>query len=381
MSASRSLPGDFQDRIRSIVDPRCASRTSYPLVQILFMALCATLAGCEGWTAIADFARLKKPWFEQWFDLPYGTPSDDTFRRVFEVVKPQALTEAFACWVEHFRQHLPAEVIAIDGKSIRGAFDKANRTTPLHLLHVWATEQKILLGQRAVAGAPGEIAATEELLECLELQGTIVTVDAHGCTQSFATKALERGADYVMAVKGNRASVHTHTKQAFEQAASKSWHTEVDKGHGRLETRRICVLDADRLPPREHARWAGLRTLIQLERTRVVADKSSTETHYYLSSLPPDAKKLVSVIRTHWSVENQLHWVLDVSMGEDACRVRDRTSAENLAHLRRLALTLLNRPEAGSQSLRRKQRMAGWSDEYLMKLLTLGTFYPTNQAT
>lgn len=381
MNPTRPLPGQFELHLHSLHDPRNEHRTVYPLVQVLFMALCSVLANCEGWDMMAEFARTRRTWFEQWFALPKGTPSADTFRRVFERLKPHALTEAFAQWVDSLRQGVQGEVLAIDGKSVRGAFDQASRTTPLHLLHVWATEQKILLGQRAVAGAPGEIAATEELLGMLDIQGAIVTVDANGCTQGFAKKVMEQGADYVMALKGNRASIHTHTVRAFEQAESKPWHTDVDKGHGRIERRRIRVLDANPLPESVRRRWTALRTLIQIERTRVIGEDSSTETHYYLSSLPPDAKPILQVIRTHWSVENQLHWVLDVSMGEDACRVRDRTSAENLAHLRRLALTLLNRPEAGTLSIKMKQRKAGWSEDYLFKLLGFSTSHSRNQAT
>ncbi len=373
MAALRPLPGSFDEHVAHLDDPRVERTKRYALLELLFFAFCAVLAGCRGWDEIAHFARTKRRWFEQWFDLPDGTPCADTFGRLFARLAPPAFAGAFGAWIQQLRVRLPGEVIALDGKAVRGAFDTAARTTPLHVLHAWATEQQLLLGHRAVAGAPGEIAGIEELLRRLEVEGCVLTADANGCTQGVAEAIVGARADYALALKGNRGPVHDAVVAAFASPADgERSHREVDAGHGRVEARTTRVRDAAALPAALRERWAGLRALVAVERQRTVGEATSAETAYYLSSLPPEPARLARVVRAHWSVENQLHWVLDVTMGEDECRVRDKTAADNLGTLRRVALGLLKHPDAGRGSVVMKQRQAGWSEAYLMQLLCVG---------
>src|SRR5215207_3761717 len=208
MAILRPLPGSFDDHVTPLDDPRVERTKRYALTELLFFAFCAVLSGCNGWLEIAHFACSKRSWFEQWFDLPDGTPCADTFRRVFLRLDPHAFADAFGAWVRQLRVRLPGEVVALDGKAIRGAFDDAARTTPLHLLHAWATEQQLLLGHRAVAGAPGEVAGIGELLRLLEVDGCVLTTDANGCTRGVAAAILEARADYALALKGNRGPIH-----------------------------------------------------------------------------------------------------------------------------------------------------------------------------
>jgi predicted transposase YbfD/YdcC len=342
------------------------------------MAFAAVLSHCQDWDEIAAFGRSKKTWFESFFPLPDGTPCADTFSRVFGRLQPSVVQERLPRWLAGFRFDLNGQVVAFDGKAVRGATDPEHPSAPLYLLHAFATEAQLLLGQMSVAGAPGELAGASALIALLELSGSIVTFDANGCTQKNAAQIIGAGANYAFGLKGNRGSIHDQTKQLFAddraraepQAACEDEH---DKGHGRREQRRTRTLPATLLPAAMLGKWRGLASLVQIERTRVVGEKTSQQVHYYLSSLPPEPGPVSRAIRAHWGVENRLHWVLDVTMGEDKSRVQERRGAENLALLRRLALSLVSRPEAGKGSLVMKLRQAGWDDGYRMELLRLNT--------
>lgn len=377
-SSSRSpLPGRFEAHFGDLSDPRVHRTKRYPLTHVLFMAFSAVLAGCQGWDEIALFASERRDFFEKFFALPHGTPCADTFRRVFEALRAKALAERFAEWVETLHGSLAGQLVALDGKAVRGAFDHAARTTPLHLLQAWAVEQKLVLAHEASEGAPGELAAAERLLDLLALEGAVVTGDANFCTQALAARVVGEGADYIFTLKGNRGPICAETKQLFERKRAHA-DRQSGRGHGRRERRVVRVLSAELLPIERRQRWAGLQALVQVERRRTVeaTGESSVEKHYYLSSLPPDSERLAALIRKHWSIENQLHFVLDSSLREDACRVRDANSAENLALLRRMSLNLLRRPGAGSLSVPLKQRKATLSQDYLFRLLTLGAAEP-----
>lgn len=397
MNPKQPLPGSFQEHFNDLKDHRLARTRKYPLLQILFMAFSAILVGCKGWDEIAFFVKTKQTWFELWFELPHGTPCSDTFQRVFERLDPKAFSAAFEAWLLQLRKLLPGDILALDGKAIKGAFETSARTTPLHLLHVWATRQKVLLSQLAVDGAPGEIAGTQLLLQTLSVAGCVLIADANGCTQKNAAAIIDAKAGYVFGLKGNRGAIHKQTNKLFEKARELSSsaeltviteapgpvikeHQEADKGHGRLEERATRVMKAEVLPEKMREKWKGLQTLVCIERRRTIGEKTSHETHYYLSSLAPNAERLGEAIRAYWSVENQLHYVLDVTMGEDECRVRNFTSAENLGTLRRQALGLLNHPESGKGSVVMKMRAAGWDDNYRTKLLCISAQMPKNQA-
>lgn len=367
----------FAQHFATLPDPR--RRTpQHPLLSILFIVLAAQLCGAEGWDAMAAFARAKREWLASFLELPKGVPSADTLRRVFAALEPQAFAACFGSWVGTLAGALKGEVVAVDGKAIKGAYEAASRTTPLYLLHVWATEQRLLLGQRGVAGAPGESPGAEAVLKLLALEGAVVTGDANLCTQRVARAVLIQGADYVLALKGNRGAVHTQVRQFWRAAAAQDFVGEavhrvrrLNTGHGRTEERRSFVVAATALPPLVQ-QWPGVVSVLMVERVRHTAERTQRDCHYYLSSLPPKVGALHHAIRQHWRVENNLHWCLDVSFGEDQCRVRHVRAAENLALVRRMALQLLKRQPHESVGLPIRRLRAGWDNAYLVQVLATG---------
>jgi predicted transposase YbfD/YdcC len=364
-------------------DPRINRTKRHPLPNILLMALCGSICGTEGWDELVDFCRARKKWFASFLDMPDGIPSADTFRRVFERLAPRRFEECFRNWVAALAVDLAGEVVAIDGKTLRGLVEKAGEKTQLHLVHVWATKQKLLLAQRAVdGGASGEMAAIPKLLELLDLEGAIITTDANGCTAPVTRAIVESGADYVLAVKGNRGRFYDHVVSAFagrERFAAGHKHTEVEEGHGRRETRVVSVLEPEDWPwkTKNNGEWAGLRTAARIERTReVIGEKTSTEVHYFVCTLPPEAQRIGEAIRAHWGVENGLHWTLDVAFADDQRKVRNARSAENLATVARMALTLVKREPTRKRGVAAKRKIAGWDADYLALVLTSGIPIP-----
>ncbi len=374
------------DRFKALKDPRVNRTKRHRLENILVMALSASICGAEGWDEIALFCDAREEWFATFLDMPGGTPSADTFRRVFERLAPAKFEECFRNWVDALSGDFTGEVVAIDGKTLRGAVEKAGRRTQLHLVHVWATKQSLLLGQQvAEGGASGEMAAIPKLLEVLDLEGAIITTDANGCTAPVTRAIIENKADYVLAVKGNRGRFYEHVVDAFakrERFAEGRKHTDVDEGHGRRETRVVSVLEPEEWPwqTKNNGEWAGLRTAARVERRReVVRGETSTEVQYFVSSLPPDAKRIGDAIRAHWSIENTLHWTLDVAFADDRRRVRDARAVENLATVDRIALMLVKHAPARTArklSIRMSRKGAAWDNGYLAQVLTSGKSIP-----
>lgn len=352
-----------------VTDPRVERRKLHSLMNVLVMTLSGALAGATGWEELAIFAKAHLEWFKTFLDVPNGAPSADTFRRVFEVLDPRELEAALQSWIRNVSESLKGEVVAIDGKSLRGVIEKAGSTTPLHLLHVWATEQRLLLGLQRVEGAPGEIAAIPELLKRMRVEGAIITTDANGCTKDVSVAIREAKADYVLALKGNRGALHKQIVELFDEAeacdfAGAKTHRSTSKGHGRTEERVVRVMPLEESPEG----WADLKSVVMIDRTRILADKTENERHYYISSLGLNPAKIAKAIRSHWGIENQLHWALDVAFDEDSLRIRDAHAAENYALISRLALMMLKRaPEKLSVNLKRKQ--AAWNPQYLSQLL------------
>lgn len=372
---SRPLAIDLALNSFAVVrDPRIDRTKLHPLVNILVMALTGTIAGANGWDELALFAEGHQEWFGRFLDVPHVTPSADTFRRVFEAIDPRELEAALQQWTQAFASALAGQVVAIDGKSLKGASENAGSTTPLHILHAWAADQHLLLGQQVVAGAPGEVRAIPELLKRLRIEDAVVTTDANGCTPAVAEAVREAKADYVLALKGNRGRLHSYVKEQFAEATSKRFrgvatHRTEEKGHGRTEKRVVRAMRIRDWPGLDN--WRDLNTAVMVERSRNVAGNSSQEVHYYVSSLEPDATKHADAIRAHWSIENNLHWLLDVAFHEDTRRIRDDRSAENFALLSRLALMLLKRAP-GKLSLPMKRRKAAWEPNYLLQVLAAG---------
>lgn len=353
-------------------DPRTARTSRHELLHILAMSLCGAICGADGWEALEEFAESKREWFEELFDLPYGTPSADTFRRVLCALDTTQFEQCFRGWINDVAKSFKGQVVALDGKSLRGAIERAGSTTPLHLVQAWVSEQRLMLGQRvAEGGASGEPAAMVEILKLFDLEGAVVTADANGCTTAVTEAVRAAKADYVLALKGNRAPQHKYVQEAFATADSKAMSTSstTNAGHGRQEARIVYALPATEWPWPE---WRDVKSLVMIERVRQDATESSTETSFYLSSLPPNAAVLADKIRKHWSIENELHWVLDVAFGEDFQRVRDARGAQNFALLNRLALMLVRNETTKKKGAPTKRKRAGWDNNYLALVLTRG---------
>jgi predicted transposase YbfD/YdcC len=378
--AQRGRPRVFDHIVETfsgLADPRIERTKRHSLVNVLVMALCGSICGAEGWDELVDFCEARRKWFETFLEMPGGIPSADTFRRVFERLDSKAFQECFANFVSALARDLSGEVVAIDGKTLRGLVEKAGKETQLHLVHVWATSQKLLLAQQAVNGASGEMGAIPKLLKLLELDGAIITTDANSCTAPVTRAIIESKADYVLAVKGNRGRFYEHVVKAFanqKHGASGTTLGRAEEGHGRKETRIVTVLELDDWPwkTKNNGEWAGLRTAVRIERTREVGSETSAETHYFVSSLPPDAERIAQAIRAHWDIENGLHWCLDVAFEDDNRNVRNARSAENLAIIARMAFTLVKRDPARKRGVATSRKKAGWDTDYLAHVLTSG---------
>ena len=334
------------EQLQTLDDPRCAGKIGHHLGDILVIAVCAVIACAESWEDIALYGHSKRAWLESFLELPSGIPSHDTFRRVFMMIDPDGFEAAFLSWVQGLTQDFTREVVAIDGKTIRGSFDRGRGQSPLHMVSAWASEQELVLGQRCVDGKSNEITAIPVLLDTLELKNSIVTLDAMGCQTAIAARILDRGADYLLALKGNHGRAHKavaehFARTGFEAArATAAAHDTCDDTHGRLVRRRIFAsTEAARLLPL--AGWPGLRSVLAVETIRSVngSTRTTTDLRYFLCSSDDTPAVLGQAIRKHWTIENALHWVLDVTFREDASRVRDRTAVRNLAILRKIALT------------------------------------------
>src|SRR5262249_37443424 len=323
-----------------LTDPRLNRSKRHSLLNIIILAVCATLGNANGWADIERFGKAKFDFFRTFLDLPNGIPSHDTFGRVFARLDPAALLACIQQWLDALGAAVAGEVVGIDGKTLRGSFDTAAGQHPLHLVSAWATQARLLLGQVAVAAKSNEITAIPLLLELLDLRGCIVTLDAMGCQKDIAAAIRAREADYVLTIKDNQPSLHQAVHEAFMAHAEADFSDPalrrlktVERGHGRVATREYWVVDAPPAVGRDSA-WQDLRSIGMVSRTRVVDGVESDELVYYLSSLPPRVKTFAKAVRGHWGIENRLHWSLDVTFAEDASRVRKDHSPINLGMLR-----------------------------------------------
>jgi predicted transposase YbfD/YdcC len=359
-------------------DPRVQGRCDHLLVEIMLIAVCAVLCGANTWSEVEEFGRTKEQWLRQYLSLPGGIPSHDTFSRVFRLVDAAEFQKCFMRWVERHFKVKRGQVIAVDGKTARGSRDSFQGQAALHLVSAWASENRVLLGQQKVDAKSNEITAVPELLKVLFIKGCVVTVDALNCQKDIAQTIIDQQADYVFALKANHPQLHQAVVEWFAWARDRdfrdvphTFHQTVNKAHGQPEIRRCWVID-DRLALEHlgyHEGWAGLRTVIMVERQRLTDPASPVETVYYLSSLAPDPVRILSAIRAHWSVENSFHWTLDVVFDEDASRVRRDDAPENFAILRHIALNLL-KSHPDKSSLKRKRFRAALDHDFLLALLS-----------
>jgi predicted transposase YbfD/YdcC len=370
--------------LSEVPDPRIDRRKDHDLIDVLVISVCTLLCAGESFNDMEDFGKAKYDWFKTFLNLRNGIPSHDTFNRVFAALDPKQFLDCFLRWTQSLRQAVSQEVVALDGKALRRALDKDQSVK--YIVSAWAESNGLVLGQLKVADKSNEITAVPELLRVLELSGCIVTLDAMGCQKQIAKEIQEADADYVLALKGNQETVHQEVKSFLDSvlaeqqnprpvgakmskaAATLARVETVEKDHGRLETRRYYQSDqldwfADR------RKWEGLRSVGMVESLRELEGKSTVERRYYLSSLPLGVETFARAVRSHWGVENKVHWTMDVCFREDQSRARAGYAAENLATLRRLALNLLKKETTKKRGIRGKQLNASWDHAYLLRLL------------
>ena len=349
-------------------DPRVERTREHVLEEILLIAIAAILSGASGWNEIENYGKAKIDWLRSFLTLPSGIPSHDTFNRVFAALDPHELEKGFVAWVTSIARLTAGEVIAIDGKALKGTRQAGKAL--VHMVSAWANSNNLVLGQRKVDDKSNEITAIPKLLQALELSGTVVTIDAMGCQKSIAEKIVAKKADYILAVKDNQQLLLDDIKDSFRMLAADTVSEEIDCGHGRVE-RRACSVLGDLSLLDKPSEWVGLRSLvrIQAERFHKVTGKTERETRYYIASLPPDAARLNQLVRQHWGIENKLHWVLDVAFGEDLSRKRAGHAAQNFSVLNRIALNLLKQDKTCKVGIHGKRLQAAWDHPYLLKLL------------
>lgn len=368
----------ISEHFGAIVDPRMERTKLHPLLNIITITLCAIISGADDWVAIESYGRTKEAFLRSMLDLSNGIPSHDTFRRVFGLLDPAQFEAKFLGWVQSIEQLTAGEVVAIDGKRLRGSRQSAKGA--INMVSAWATQNRLVLGQRKVDDKSNEITAIPELLELLQIKGCIVTIDAIGCQQAIAETIVEQEADYLLALKGNQPELFRAVGDYFaalldptQQITDFSYLRTVDAAHGRIETRHHWITEeiswlADATGK---ALWPGLRSIGMIHAQRRIGDHRSTFVRYYLSSLPADAHQFAQAARAHWLIENQLHWSLDVTFQEDANRTRTDCAPQNLAIVRHIALNLLQHERSTKDSLKVKRLRAAWDHDYLLKLLSI----------
>jgi predicted transposase YbfD/YdcC len=363
----------IKHHFRKLQDPRIRRHQRHQLIDIVVIALCAVIAGCKTWTGVANFGRRRQAWLATFLALPNGIPSHDTFERVFQRLNPKAFAACFGDWIQALAQVLGLKQIAIDGKTLRRS--GGGGLGPLHLVSAWATANHLSLGQVATAAKSNEITAIPQLLELLDLQGALVTIDAMGCQKDIAGRIVAGGADYILTVKDNQPRLLADIQAAFAQAAATAGDgvdhdafETTDHGHGRDETRGYLIL-RDVTGIRDAALWPGLTTLGLCYHERTRQGHTSVETRYFIGSNPKaSARSYGKALRNHWGIENNLHWQLDVSFREDESRIRERNAAENFAQLRKVALGLLKR-HPSKESIVQKQQSAMMDTAFLEEVL------------
>jgi predicted transposase YbfD/YdcC len=364
----------FLDFFKKIPDHRVERRKLHSVEEILLVTFCGVIAGCDGWEDIEFFGKTKIDFFKKHLPFANGIPSDDTLRRFFRTLDPKIFETCFTEWVKSFQINLKSKVVALDGKTERHSFDGENN--PLHLVSAFASEVGLVLGQEKVANKSNEITAIPKLLDVLDLEGAIVTIDAMGCQYAIADKILDKKADYLLALKGNQSQLHDDVKLSFEKPPKISKYAsyeEIDGGHGRVEIRNCKVTKDIGWLQERHPQWKGLRSIVEIESTRIIKTLTTNEKRYYISSLEAEPDKILSAVRQHWGIENRLHWILDVSFGSDQSRIRKGNATQNISVIRKCALNLLQqiKKDMPRASIRRLRKLAGWDEDFLNTVLSI----------
>ncbi len=365
-------------------DPRSTVNQKHPLVSVVIMAMMAVLAGAGGPTAIARWAKLKEEFLLRALELPNGIPRKDVFRRVLSLLKPEAFQRCFVNWLEALREQAAVShgvsrpILAVDGKTARRSHDRSKSLGALHAVSVWASEFGLSLGQVACAEKSNEITAIPELLRLVDIEGTIITIDAMGTQKAIAAQIVDSGADYVLALKGNQETLHQEVIDYIDQQSENDFadvkarrHITKERGHGREEIRSYIQIPVPEDFP-ERDKWKGLQSLGMATLACTRDGKETVETRYYISSLPVSVKLFAHAVRSHWGIENSCHWTLDMTYREDESRIREAHIRENFAWLNRFTLSLLKQ-HSGKDSIAMKRRACGWSDKFLAEVLAGAT--------
>lgn len=365
----------LKEHFSSLDDPRAQHSIEHLLLDIVLITICGVICGADTWVEIENYGIAKQEWLETFLELPNGIPSHDTFERLFARLRPEQLHQCFLNWVQAVFNITDGQLINLDGKTLRGSYDRGGKQGMIHMVSAWASQNRLVLGQRKVNEKSNEITAIPELLRILDLNGAVVSIDAMGCQTEIAAQIVAQQGDYVLALKGNQGDLHQDVQQLFDHAHRQNFrdiehdfYETQEQGHGRQELRRYWVMgNTEYLIGAE--KWAKLTTIGCVESQRQVGDKVTIEMRYYLLSLPLEATQFAAAVRGHWGIENQLHWILDVGFREDQSRATQGYCAENLAVIRHLAVNLISQEKSAKGGTRAKRLKAGWDDQYLTKLL------------
>jgi predicted transposase YbfD/YdcC len=364
---------DFLDVFGQLDDPRIDRKKLHPMPEILLLTLCAVICGAESWDDIETFGEAKVEFLRKYLPYEHGIPSDDTLRRFFRAIDPKQFQQLFVDWIRTWlNPEVADKILAIDGKTLRGSRD--GEQLPIHLVSAFASEAGIVLGQIKTQEKSNEITAIPELLEWLDVRGAIVTIDAMGCQKAIAEKIIDKGGDYLLALKGNQSRLHDDVRLHFEepspQASTRMGHAEtIDKGHGRIEVRHCRVSTDIGWLKVLHPEWKNLNSIVAIASERHIGETVSQETRYFISSSLVPAERMLAAVRLHWGIENQLHWVLDMSFGEDQSRIRKGNAPSNVGIIRHAALNMIRRSKTKRMSIKRMRKAAGWDDALLTDIL------------
>lgn len=364
------------DYFVDVEDPRIERTKKHQLIDVITIAICAVICGADSWVAIETYGQAKEEWLKRFLELPNGIPSHDTFARIFASINPQKFQECFLSWIKSVAVLTDGEVIAIDGKSLKHSYDKKAGNRAISMVSAWAGTNKLVLAQRKVDSKSNEITAIPELIKVLDISGCIVTIDAIGCQKEIVNLISQKDANYIIALKKNQKNLYENVELLFKEAISKryegfsaSHYSTSESGHGREEIRNYLMLSniSNRIDPEN--KWKKLNSVGMIESVRTENGKTTVETRYYISSLNLDAKKFGDSVRSHWGIENSLHWILDVALNEDDCKIRKDNAPQNFAVLRHIAINLLGKEKSKKLGIKNKQFLAAMDNSYIAKVI------------